>query len=204
MKLKRKKHRKVLVLNADFTPIALMDWRRALVLTLENQEVPGTGLEAIEYYKTHPILSAGHRKFPVPSVVRSPKYLKNRRQRVKFSRKNLFLRDNLTCMYCGNQYIKSTDLTYDHVIPRDIWKKNNYPGTPTTWTNIVTCCLKCNRYKRNRTPKQANMKLLKEPKEPSVHQYIINITPWTKIHSSWEPYLPVFYKNLLKKTKCLE
>jgi hypothetical protein len=37
----------------------------------------------------------------------------------------------------------------------------------TTWENIVTACWHCNQRKRNRTPAQAGMKLLRKPFKPT-------------------------------------
>ena len=50
-------------------------------------------------------------------------------------------------------------MTIDHVIPRS-------RGGGNTWSNLVTCCKKCNQKKRDRTPEEANMKLLNEPRRP--------------------------------------
>ena len=196
--LRRSKKKRVLVLNADCTPLALIDWKRAIVLTIINQSDPTKGFEVMDYYDSS-VLSCGHKKFMLPSVVRIPFYIKPKGRKVPFSRKNVFIRDQMTCMYCGMQDMTGKELTFDHIIPRAIWNNQNHNGTPTTWKNIVTCCKHCNRKKANRTPKQANMKLLKEPKEPGTHEYILGLGPWTKIHKSWEPYLPKFYKNLLKR-----
>jgi hypothetical protein len=33
--------------------------------------------------------------------------------------------------------------------------------TPTCWHNLVTCCYECNNKKRDRTPEQAGMPLVK-------------------------------------------
>lgn len=200
MKKLRNKKRRVLVLNADFTPLALINWKRALILCSVNQEDPSKGLEPIDYYDFY-ILSCGNKKFPIPSVVRSPQYIRQRNRKIPFSRKNVFIRDNMTCVYCGKEDLSGETLTFDHVIPKAIWKNQNHKGSPTTWKNIVTCCKKCNLKKANRTPKQAKMDLLREPKEPNPHQYILGLTPWSKIHSTWEPYLTPLYKKFLNKQK---
>ncbi|MFY0534895.1 HNH endonuclease [Nannocystis pusilla] len=62
---------------------------------------------------------------------------------VRFSRKNVYLRDNHRCQYCGVQY-SDHELTLDHVVPR-------VDGGKTTWTNVVTACGACNRRKGGRT-----------------------------------------------------
>jgi 5-methylcytosine-specific restriction endonuclease McrA len=50
-------------------------------------------------------------------------------------------------------------LTIDHVLPRS-------RGGKTVWENVTTACQKCNGRKGNRTPAEANMPLLAEPKRP--------------------------------------
>ncbi len=78
---------------------------------------------------------------------------------------SLFRRDNNICGYCGKQ-LKSSALTRDHVIPKS---KNGQD----TWTNVVTACGACNRFKSDRTPEQAGMKLLYVPYTPSTAEYLI-------------------------------
>lgn len=75
------------------------------------------------------------------------------------SRKNLFIRDNHTCQFCGRDFTKG-ELTIDHVLPRA-------KGGRTIWTNIVACCSACNSKKGNRTPEEAGMILLSKPETPS-------------------------------------
>lgn len=193
-------NKRTLVLNADYCAMSLIPIRKALELSIKNQYDPSKGLQAIDYYDEK-ILSCGGRYFPFPSVVRSPKYIRPKGKKIPFSRKNVFLRDNMTCMYCGIQDITGRTLTYDHVIPKAIWKRQNHTLTPTNWLNIITSCIKCNRKKGNRTPKQANMQLAIEPFEPNPHNHLLGFSPWMKIHESWEVYLPKNYKNLIEKNK---
>ena len=57
----------------------------------------------------------------------------------------------------------------DHVIPRD-------RGGATSWENVVISCIRCNSRKSNRLPKEAGMRLLKEPKatsSPTIYVVII-------------------------------
>ncbi len=192
--------KRVLALNADFTPIATISWKRAIVLSIINQENPQKGLEIIDYYDDH-ILTCGNRHVPMPAVVRSPVYIRQDKRKVSFSRKHVFLRDQMTCSYCGTQDLTGETLTYDHVIPRVTWKKLGYKGTPTKWTNIVTCCRACNRKKADRCLKECGMRLLKEPAEPRAAQFVLGISPWSKIHPLWWPYMPPLYKHLMDKTR---
>lgn len=192
----RKEHSRVLVLNADCTPIGLISWKRAITLVLMNQENPSIGLMPMDYFDSC-IVSANGQRYPVPAVVRSSVFIKRARNGIPFSRKNIYLRDKMTCQYCGYCDGTGSDLTFDHVIPRAVWKKNGYKGTPTKWTNIVTCCEVCNKKKADRPPKAAGLHLLKEPKEPNPNQFILGLSPWCKIHPQWEPYITPMYKYLM-------
>ena len=73
------------------------------------------------------------------------------------------------CQYCGKK-LPTKELNMDHVIPRD-------RGGGTSWENVVISCIRCNSKKSNRLPKEAGMRLLKEPKRPSRRQEI----SWHKI-----------------------
>jgi 5-methylcytosine-specific restriction endonuclease McrA len=76
----------------------------------------------------------------------------------KFSRKNINLRDNWTCQYCGKK-CRSGEYNYDHVTPKS-------RGGGMSWKNIVFSCIPCNSKKGGRTPEEAGMVLLREPWVP--------------------------------------
>lgn len=95
----------------------------------------------------------------VPSVVRLMGFVHFRRREAKFSRKNIYARDGYRCQYCAKHF-HGDDLTCDHVVPRS-------RGGRTEWTNIVTCCVPCNRRKGGNTPAEAGLALIKRPTRPS-------------------------------------
>lgn len=193
----REEHSRSLVLNSDFSAHQLIDWRRAIVAAFMNQENRREGLIPIEYYKEDYIQGYG-RKFPIPAVLQSPKYIKIEKTKVKFSRKNIFIRDQMTCLYCGKQF-DPMELTFDHVIPRSKWDKKQ--GTPTRWTNIVTACYPCNNKKGNRTPKEANLHLLRFPTEPNPYNYVLGLSPWSHYPEEWTLYLPQLYQEYKNEKK---
>jgi 5-methylcytosine-specific restriction endonuclease McrA len=82
------------------------------------------------------------------------KWMYERNGTVSPTRKLILKRDNYTCAYCGK-----TGSTIDHIQPQS-------RGGQNTWLNLVTACQKCNNVKDDRTPKEAKMKLLFEPREP--------------------------------------
>tara|TARA_B110000467_G_C18059851_1_gene335622 strand:- start:24 stop:629 length:606 start_codon:yes stop_codon:yes gene_type:complete len=77
----------------------------------------------------------------------------------------LFKRDAHKCLYCGNIF-SYNELSRDHVVPLS-------KGGVDTWTNVVTCCKRCNNHKGARTPEDANMLLIAIPFSPSRVEYII-------------------------------
>ena len=79
--------------------------------------------------------------------------------------RTLFQRDRNLCLYCGQQFPPS-QLTRDHVLPAS-------RGGDSVWENCVTACEKCNHRKADRTPEEANMKLLAVPYTPNLAEYLI-------------------------------
>ena len=75
----------------------------------------------------------------------------------------LFSRDDYMCLYCG-EIFKACDLSRDHVVPKS-------HGGKDCWENCVTSCRKCNHFKNDRTPEQANMELLAIPFAPNLYEY---------------------------------
>ena len=70
-----------------------------------------------------------------------------------------------------------------HVFPKS-------RGGPKTWDNIVTSCHKCNITKGARTPKEAGMILLKEPRRPKatfIDFYFLKNVP-----KQWSPYIYLY------------
>lgn len=96
--------------------------------------------------------------FPAPAVVRLLRTVKVRPTYVRFSRDNVYLRDGHRCQYCGTA-CRHDELTLDHVVPR-------CRGGKTTWKNIVTACVRCNRRKGRATPEEAGMPLRTRPGRP--------------------------------------
>lgn len=164
---------RVLLLNATFEPLRIISWKKAITLLFLGK------VEVIEEYDRE-IRSVSF-TIKLPSVVKLIKYIKYRKKGVKFSRQNIYARDNYTCQYCGRRF-DSHELTLDHVVPK--WK-----GGQTRWENIVTCCIECNRKKGGRLPKEAGLKLIRKPHKPD-HVYALKITfRLNSAPESWRDYL---------------
>ena len=78
---------------------------------------------------------------------------------VPFSKLGVFRRDNFTCGYCG-KHLSRNECTADHILPK--WQ-----GNAASWNNSITSCFPCNNKKGGRSPKEAGMKLLFQPRTPS-------------------------------------
>jgi 5-methylcytosine-specific restriction endonuclease McrA len=144
---------KTLVLDQSYLPVNVVSWQRAMGYIARDR---ASVLE--EYGETI------HKGIQMPAVVRLNNSVHRTKQRVKFSRANVLARDKGRCQYCGAK-LPSGELTYDHVIPRA-------QGGKTVWENIVMACVPCNAAKANRTPVQADMRLIKAPVRPNwIPQY---------------------------------
>jgi len=142
----------VLVLSNTWQPLRRVSWQTAFGWIFTGR------VEVIEHYTDRQVRSA-HATWRVPSIVRFFRAVRRKlRQVVKFNRRNVYLRDGGRCQYC-QRAVASNDFTYDHIVPRS-------RGGATRWDNIVVSCLPCNQYKGSRTPPEAGMRLLTEPRRP--------------------------------------
>ena len=141
-----------LLLNATYEPLTVIDWQRAMTLLFQGR---------VEVVAEHDVEKrAVTFSFKVPSIVRLLRYVRGRRNDyVPFTRANIYARDGYRCQYCSAEPADLTDLTFDHVVPAS-------RGGKRTWENIATACTECNRRKDNRTPQEAGMALLRQPRKP--------------------------------------
>jgi 5-methylcytosine-specific restriction endonuclease McrA len=159
---------KTLKLDSTYRPVGVIDCLEALVMCIVGKAT------AVEEYDEE--ISSPSVTFKLPSVIVLKTVVKFISRGVRPSRKNILWRDKNQCQYCG--VIEApNDMTIDHVIPRS-------RGGGNTWSNLVTCCKKCNQKKRDRTPEEANMNLLNEPRRPknSVLRQISDVQPIWNIY----------------------
>jgi 5-methylcytosine-specific restriction endonuclease McrA len=165
-----------LILNSGYQPVKVVCWQKAIVLWLQGK------VEVLEFHEQ--TVSSPSRTFLLPSVIRLKNYMRPYfSMTVRLSRQNVFIRDQLTCQYCLKQ-ISEKRLTIDHVLPLS-------KGGQHEWTNVVAACSSCNNRKGNRTPEQANMRLLRAPVRPKwLPSHELDMRP-ERMPSVWEPYLKV-------------
>jgi len=145
--------RKVLLLNASEEVISFIDWRKAVTLLYSGKARRPFNYEGEYEIRT----SCG--VFRLPFAIVLVEYVRIPFKRAKLTRENVFRRDDFCCQYCSCK-LNANTATLDHVLPVS-------RGGGDSWSNLVASCKKCNAKKSDRTPKEANMKLLKEPAPPT-------------------------------------
>lgn len=141
--------RVVSLYNVSYQKLLEIDWKHAVILLINGKVAPCTEDEFAE-------IRTGSGVFKLPLHLALKKYVNIPFKELSPCRKNVFKRDDYKCQYCAVK-LDSENATIDHVLPR-------CRGGKHEWNNIVTCCLKCNRKKGDKTPHEANMPLTKLPK----------------------------------------
>lgn len=147
-------HASVLLLNADAQPLSLLplstiSWQTAIKTMFSDRA------SVIKNYDNL-FLHSSRVTIPVPSVIMLSSYHKLP-VKAKYTRKNLYVRDDYCCQYCAKQFV-AADLTIDHVVPKS-------QGGKLVWENTVTACKECNFHKGNRL-----IKPLRPAYKPTWHQ----------------------------------
>jgi 5-methylcytosine-specific restriction endonuclease McrA len=167
-----------LVLSPGYEPIAKIHWQRAVTLLFMGK------VQVVEEYEDREIRSITF-SIKMPSVVRFLRAVRSKKKIVKFSRENVYARDNGACQYCGTK-VQRHEATYDHVTPRSM------NGT-TVWENIVIACVPCNQAKGGKTPAQAGMKLRTIPVRPKKLPDMRFTLIWKKgMPESWKTWVRDF------------
>lgn len=187
-------HQHALLLNADYRPVKVISWERAITLILDEKA------ELVLGYVGEVIRSVAL-VFERPAVVRLRRFAELR-ARARFNRANVLARDDYTCCYCG---LRPTlrgkpdlvELTLDHVIPRAharnhrVWLPWSKKSVPVTcWENVITACYACNNRKADRTPAQAGLALRVPPKAPTPMDLLRMSLTRVPIPREWDHYIP--------------
>lgn len=161
---------KTLVLNQTYEPLTICNLKKAIKLLYLNKA------EIIETSNGR-VVSSIQKSIPVPSVIRLKYFVHRPFRTAILNRKNILRRDQYKCAYCGRGDLP---MTIDHIIPKT-------RGGQDTWENLVAACVVCNNKKGNRTPEEANMKLLIKPYKPSHIIFLKNFAG--RIDDKWKSYL---------------
>jgi hypothetical protein len=143
----------VLLLNASLQPLNVISKRRLVVL-LTKQRVTFVDDEARAAVEE----AMARRCFGQDVViVRLLSNIQIPRRMLRANRRNLLLRDDGMCQYCGKN-MPSSQLSVDHVVP------TSRGGAANSWENQVIACRRCNGRKGNRLLSEAGMRLIRPPR----------------------------------------
>jgi hypothetical protein len=150
---KRRSFELVLLLNASLQPLNVISKRRLVVL-LTKQRVTFIDDDARAAME-----EALRRRCLLEDVVivRLLSNIQIPRRLLRANRRNLLLRDDSTCQYCGKS-LPASHLSVDHVVP------TSRGGSGNSWENQVIACRRCNGRKGNRLLSEAGMRLVRAPR----------------------------------------
>jgi len=167
---------RVLTLGTNYEPIGTISWKKAVALVFLNKVI------TLEEYDEE--IRSPNFSMKIPSVIVMKSGKVRRINSVRFSRKNVWLRDEGMCQYCS-KHVNISNFTIDHVNPK-------FAGGKTTWENVVVSCYNCNQKKGEKTLKESGFKLLKVPKKPVSLPFVNEVVGFYNqnvLHPTWQFWL---------------
>jgi 5-methylcytosine-specific restriction endonuclease McrA len=165
-----------LIVNTDSLPISILPlsvipWEESIKYLVTDKAT------VLEWYDNW-IVNSVRWSTKVPAVMMLKHYQKKKNS-VRFSKQNVFLRDRYICQYCQIPVNKKT-ATLDHILPIS-------HGGKTQWENTCCSCIKCNSKKGNNTKIKPLIKLYK-PNYFELAENRKNLK-WDFLHRSWANYI---------------
>lgn len=165
-----------LILNADASPVSLLPlstitWEESIRYMVSEKAT------VLDWYDDWIVRSARW-STRVPAVMMLNEFQK-KKTHIRFSKQNVFLRDEYRCQYCGDDVTRRT-ATLDHVLPQS-------HGGRSVWENCTTACSTCNS-------KKGNDKRIVPKSKPWKPTYWALVDKrkklgWEMPHPSWANYL---------------
>ena len=168
----------VLVLNRVYQPVHVTSVRRALCLLYQGvakaideqfQLFDFESWSELSAAASQDVIRTVSRRIRIPRVIVLVAYEHLPKARVRFSRFNIYARDDSTCQYCGLRLPRSR-------------------GGSTTWENVVCSCVACNLRKGGRSPDEAGMRLRRAPSRPRWTPVFRSATR-RAFYREWMPFL---------------
>lgn len=169
---------RVLKLNASYEFLGIERWQDVIGDILDKKS-------RIEVAYPDEYLRSPSIRVPRPAVIIMNYYVKTKKRAKMFAAntRNVIIRDNFTCQYCGCRISFKTG-TKDHVIPFS-------RGGPTKMSNLVAACKVCNSLKDDRTCEESNMYPMNKPRPMTEEEKLRSI-----IKSFGNTERKVWYKYL--------
>ena len=158
----------ILRLDVAGRPQRWIPWQDAVVLDSREMIAWTAGERTFTFFGGINRISGCRSRITVNSIIAVRGYSRNvgdKRLVPPLSNRELFLRDEHLCMYCGRQ-LPGYLLTRDHLVPLS-------RGGTDCWSNVVAACRGCNHAKGSRTHEEAGMTLLAVPYVPNRAEYLV-------------------------------
>jgi 5-methylcytosine-specific restriction endonuclease McrA len=170
----------VLLLNASMQPLNVISHRRLIILLTKERVA---FLDERSELEAAAALS-GRRLPEGVVVVRLLRTIHVPRRLLRPNRRNLLLRDDHTCQYCG--FVgAAAELTVDHIVPM------SRGGSGDRWDNLVVACKRCNWRKANHRPEEVGLHLRRAP-GPLTQEYAhIIFLRYPELKAAYERLLEV-------------
>ena len=177
--------RNSLLLGKGGRVLDVIGWMKAINLTYFR----GEAVFVLEYHSDE--VRSVSKAFKIPSVIMlTGSRDKHTNENLTISSKNIFMRDNFVCQWCGKK-LTASSATVDHVFPMS-------RGGTNTWRNVVTCCFKCNNDKNNLTgteyTKRSQKKLMRKPFIPR-RGVLFRSYLEKEEYEGWFPYLKKYFEK---------
>lgn len=147
----------VILLNADYSYLNSISWRRAICLLTKGKA------EVLKY--TEKVISNFEKTIviKIPAIMKLIKIIRILYKiKVPFSKKNVIIRDGFKCAYCG---LESKNLTIDHILPKS-------RGGESSFENTVASCKPCNAKKGNKSCQEAGMFPKTRAYQPTISEFL--------------------------------
>lgn len=189
----------VLVLNRSFVPVRVTTARMAFELLYQGRaNAMDEAYELHDFWswaslmppEGHETIGTARGALRVPRLLVLAGYNRIPATILRLSRRNVYLRDNYTCQYCGEQPGVEA-LNLDHVIPRS-------RGGPGTWDNLVTSCKPCNLRKGRALPEECGMIPMNPPRSPR-WSAAVEFQTDARRFQEWDPFLRTAEEPPFKK-----
>jgi hypothetical protein len=160
---------RTLVLNAGYEPLAVVSFKRAIILVLNKKATVLQGA-------ANQVVRSASGEYELPSVILLSRYVRiPGAKAVPVSRRGVLRRDNHRCAYCGR-----AANTIDHIHPKS-------RGGKDSWENLVACCLRCNNLKSDKPLAEMGWTLKVTPKMPTGHVW--SVRGAESLDPNWDTYL---------------
>jgi 5-methylcytosine-specific restriction endonuclease McrA len=171
---------RTLLLNSTYEPLHFISPWRAFTLVYKGKAEVVPSEHSMSVWNEE--LRTVSQSIKIPATIRMKYRINNKgaHKVPKFRKRVLFNRDGWKCQYCS-QKLSYSEITIDHILPSS-------RGGPTSWTNCVACCKPCNKAKANKTPEEAQLKLLSKPVPPSQMHFWDFGSP-SAWHTDWDTFI---------------